>query len=62
MTHWMNSWMKTINLYQGQEQYNAVDATSMRNDICYRDNNTKEEKHECDDRMLRELSSSGITN
>ena len=39
----------------GQEPYNAVDATSMRHDICYRDNNTKEGKHGCDDRMLREL-------
>ena len=27
----------------------------MQHDICYRDNNTKEGKHECDDRMLREL-------
>ena len=24
----------------GNEQYNAVDAISMRHDICYRDNNT----------------------
>ena len=26
----------------GQEPYNAVDAISMRHDICYRDNETKE--------------------
>ena len=39
----------------GQEPYNAVDAISMRHDICYRDNNTKEGKHECDDVMLQEL-------
>ena len=38
----------------GQEPYNAVDATTMRHDICYRDN-TKEGKHECDDRMLLKL-------
>ena len=34
---------------------NAVDALSMRHDICYRDNNTKERKHECNDIMLQEL-------
>ena len=40
----------------GQEPYNAVDAVSMRHDICYRDNGaTKEGKHECDDEMLKEL-------
>ena len=39
----------------GQEPYNAVDAISMRHDICYRDNNTKVGKHKCDDIMLREL-------
>ena len=39
----------------GQEPYNAVDATSLRHDICYRDNNTKVGKHKCDDIMLQEL-------
>ena len=39
----------------GQEPYNAVDAISMRHDICYSDNNTKEGKHQCDDIMLQEL-------
>ena len=39
----------------GQEPYNAVDAISMRHDICYRDNNTKEGKLNCDDEMLKEL-------
>ena len=39
----------------GQEPYNAVDAISMRHDICYRDNNTREGKHQCDDTMLEEL-------
>ncbi len=37
----------------GQEPYNAVDAISMRHDICYRDN--PEDKHKCDDAMLQEL-------
>ena len=39
----------------GQEPYNAVDALSMRHDICYRDNDTIEGKHKCDDIMLQEL-------
>ena len=39
----------------GQEPYNAVDAISMQHDICYRDNETKEGKHVCDDEMLKEL-------
>ena len=39
----------------GQEPYNAVDAISMRHDICYRDNETKEGKHASDDEMLKEL-------
>ena len=39
----------------GQEPYNAVDAISMRHDICYRDNETKEGKHACDDEMLKDL-------
>ena len=37
----------------GNELYNAADATSMRHDICYRDNPTG--KHECDRKMLAEL-------
>ena len=37
----------------GQGPYNAVDAISMRHDICYRDN--EEGKHKCDDEMLQEL-------
>ena len=40
----------------GQEPYNAVDAISMRHDICYRDKNTIEGgKGRCDDEMLQEL-------
>lgn len=40
----------------GQEPFNAVDAISMRHDICYRDHgNTKTGKHNCDDDMLKEL-------
>ena len=40
----------------GQEPYNAVDAISMRHDICYRDNaSRKGGKHQCDDKMLKEL-------
>ena len=38
----------------GNEPYNAVDATSLRHDICYRDNPTG--KHECDLKMLAELN------
>ena len=37
----------------GNEPYNAVDATSMRHDICYRDNPSG--KSECDRKMLAEL-------
>ena len=37
----------------GNEPYNAVDATSMRHDICYRDNPAG--KGECDRKMLAEL-------
>ena len=40
----------------GQEPFNAVDAISMRHDICYRDHgDTKGGKHDCDDIMLKEL-------
>ena len=42
-------------LLVGQEPYNAVDAMSMRHDICYRNNETKQGKHACDDEMLQEL-------
>ena len=38
----------------GNEPYNAVDAISMRHDICYRDNPSG--KHECDRKMLAELN------
>ena len=38
----------------GNELYNAVDATSMRHGICYRDNPAG--KHECDRKMLAELN------
>ena len=37
----------------GNESYNDVDATSMRHDICYRDNPSG--KSECDRKMLAEL-------
>ena len=36
------------------EPYNAVDAISMRHDICYRDNPSG--KHECNRKMLAELN------
>ena len=39
----------------GQEPFNAVDAISMRHDICYRDHPTKAGKRKCDDEMLEEL-------
>ena len=38
----------------GNEPYNAVDATSMRHVICYRDNSSG--KSECDRKMLAELN------
>ena len=38
----------------GKESYNAVDAISMRHDICYRDNETG--KPECDRKILDELN------
>ena len=38
----------------GEEPYDAVDAISMRHDICYRDNETG--KPECDRKMLAELN------
>ena len=37
----------------GNEPYNVVDATSMRHDICYRDNPSG--KSECDRKMLVKL-------
>ena len=39
----------------GQENYNTVEAISMRHDICYQDNEPKEGKHACGDEMLQEL-------
>ena len=39
-----------------QEPFNSVDAISMHHDICYRDNNTKNGKQKCDDKMLLELN------
>ena len=39
----------------GQEPFNAVDAISMKHDICYRDNAAKPGKEKCDDEMLLEL-------
>ena len=38
----------------GNEPYNAVDAISMRHDICYRDN--PDGKRECDRKLLAELN------
>ena len=40
---------------EGQEPFNAVDAISMRHDICYRDLDNRIGKEKCDDRMLEEL-------
>ena len=42
------------NPLQGNELYNAVDAISMRHDICYRNNPSG--KHQCDRNMLAELN------
>ena len=39
----------------GNEPYNAVDAISMRHDICYRDNDTPSGKRERDRKMLVEF-------
>ena len=39
----------------GQEPFNGVDEISMRHDICYRDNDNKVGKQNCDDKMLMEL-------
>ena len=40
----------------GQEPFNAVDAISMKHDICYRDNKAEQNgKKKCDNKMLIEL-------
>ena len=39
----------------GNEPYSAVDAISMRHDICYRNNDAPAGKGECDRKMLAEL-------
>ena len=44
------------NPFSGNEPYNAVDAISMRYDICYRDNDTPAENRECDLKVLAELN------
>ena len=40
----------------GNESYNAIDASSMRHDICYRDNDMSAGKRECDRTLLAELN------
>ena len=40
----------------GNEPYNAVDAISMRHDICYRDNDIPAGTRECDRKMQAELN------
>ena len=40
----------------GQEPYNQIDAIALKHDICYRNNNNKEEKLKCDKDMLNSLS------
>ena len=40
---------------RGQEPYNEVDRISLFHDICYRDNDSKEGKKECDSKMLKSL-------
>ena len=40
----------------GQAPYNQVDAIAMKHDICYRDNNNKQGKLNCDKDMLDSLS------
>ena len=42
------------NPLHGSEPYNVVGATSMRHDICYRDNPSG--KHECNRKLLAELN------
>ena len=37
-----------LQLDSKDEPYNAIDAISMRHDICYRDNDTPAEKRECE--------------
>ena len=44
------------NTLPGNEPYNAVDAFSMRHDICYRYNDTPAGKRECDRKMLAVLN------
>ena len=39
----------------GQQPFNGVDEISMHHDICYRDNNSKSGKQQCDDKMLADL-------
>lgn len=46
---------KNDNPLPGQEPYNAVDNISLHHDICYRDNNSKVGKQNCDDEMLSDL-------
>ena len=40
----------------GEESKNSFDAISMRHDICYRDNSTKDGKQKCDDKMIIEIN------
>ena len=50
----LDSWDRPV---AGQEPFNAVDAISMRHDICYRDHGSvKGGKHKCDEEMLSELT------
>ena len=51
ITLYIYNWTRKIS-----EPYNAVDAISMRHDICYRDNDTPAGKRECDRTMLAELN------
>ena len=39
----------------GHLPYNQVDAIALKHDICYRDSDSKRDKHVCDDVMLKSL-------
>jgi len=46
----------------GQEPYNQIDAIAMKHDICYRDNDHKKGKLQCDKQMLDSLSKTKTKN
>ena len=46
----------------GQEPFNQVDAIALKHDICYRDNDNKQGKLNCDKNMLDSLSQTKTKN